>query len=85
MTFITQDVARSVVASIGGDSRAAIIDRARTMRAEIAQIFADAEHWNRVSVPRKGGAIDPDPDGKLKRLADSLDKMLAAEDKRQNV
>jgi hypothetical protein len=85
MTFINQDVARSVVASIGSNSRAAIIDRARTMRTEIAQIFADAERWNRVNVPWKGGPIDPDPDGKLKRLAEGLDKMLAAEDKRLNL
>jgi len=64
--------------------RAAIVSRARQMRREIAQIFDDAEHWNRVHVPWKGKPIDPDPDGKLQRIADGLDRMLAAEDSRPN-
>lgn len=84
MTFINQDTARSVVKSIGDDTRAEIIARARTLRAQIAQTFADAEHWNRVSVPWKGPAIDPDPDGELKRIAASIDKMLAREEQKPN-
>ena len=61
--------------------RAAIIARARKLRAEIAQTFADAEHWNRVHVPWKGKPIDPDPDGQLGRILASIDRMLAAEQK----
>ena len=61
------------------NERAAIIARARNTRAEIAQIFADADHWNRLHVPWKGKPIDPDPDGQLKRIADGLDRMLEAE------
>lgn len=38
------------------DSRAEIIARARAIRAEIDQIFADAEHWNRVQ--RMADGID---------------------------
>jgi hypothetical protein len=75
---VNQDTARSIVAAIGNDSRAAIVEKARKLRAEIAQTFADAEHWNRVNVPWKGPAIDPDPDGQLKRIADGIDRMLAA-------
>ena len=79
MTLITQETARSIVKAIGDDSRAAIIARARTLRERIAQTFADAEHWNRVNVPSRGPAIDPDPDGQLKRIADCVDRMLAKE------
>ena len=67
--------------SIGQDKRADIISRARKLRAEIAQTFADAAHWNSINVPHKGPAIDPDPDGELRRIADGLDKMLAGEKK----
>ena len=81
MTLINQDIARSAVHSIGQDKRADIISRARKLRAEIAQTFADAAHWNSINAPHKGPAIDPDPDGELRRIADGLDKMLAAETK----
>ena len=79
MTLINQDTARSVVKAIGTDSREAIIQRARDMRVNIEQIFSDAEHWNRLHVPWKGLPINPDPDGKLRRIADGIDKMLANE------
>lgn len=82
MSMINQETARSVVKSLGDDSRAAIVARARKLRGEIAQTFADAEHWNRVNVPWKGPAIDPDPDGQLKRIADGIDRMLATEARR---
>ena len=61
------------------EERAAIIGRARKLRADIAQAFADAEHWNRMHVPWKGSPIDPDPGGQLQRIADGLDRMLANE------
>ena len=79
MTLINQDTARSVVKAIGINSREAIIQRARDMQANIEQIFSDAEHWNRVNVPWKGLPINPDADGKLRRIADGIDKMLANE------
>ena len=77
MALINEDTARCIAQSIGAESRDSIILRARKLRAGIAQIFADAEHWNRVNVPWKGQAIDPDPDGQLKRIASGLDRMLA--------
>ena len=46
MTTINEDTARSVVQGICSNSRAASIARARTLRSEIAQLFADAERWN---------------------------------------
>lgn len=60
-------------------TRAQIVERGRKLRAEIAQAFADAEHWNRVHAHSGVPPIDPDPDGQLRRIADGLDRMLAAE------
>lgn len=81
MTLINQDTPRSVVHSIGKDKRADIMARARKLRAEIAQTFAEAAHWNSINVPHKGQAIDPDPDGELRRIADIIDKMLETQAK----
>ena len=67
--------------SIASDSHADLIARARKIRADIAQLFAEAGHWNRVNVPWKGPAINPDPDGQLKRLAVGLDQLLVVERK----
>lgn len=63
--------------------RQLIIDRARRLRHDIEQIFTDCASWNDNSVSRRNGAasIDPDPDGQLRRMADGLDRMLAAEAK----
>lgn len=62
-------------------TRAGIIRSARELRASIEQIFIDCASWNEHSTARKGGAesIDPDPDGRLRRIADGLDVMLAKE------
>jgi hypothetical protein len=79
VTTINEDTARSVVQGICSNSRAASIARARTLRSEIAQLFADAERWNSIHVPWKGPPIDPDPDGHLRKIADDLDRMLAAD------
>jgi hypothetical protein len=79
MTLINQDTLRSVLKSIGDDSRASIIARARKLRAEIEQAYADAAYWNSINCPHKGPPIDPDPDGKLRRIAEGIDKMLARE------
>lgn len=58
-----------------------IIANARRLRAEIDQIFTDVASWNDNSKARKDGCepIDPDPDGKLRKLADGIDEMLARE------
>jgi len=45
------------------------------MKEEINQIFYDAEHWNSNHPDEE--AINPDPDGALKRLEEGIDKMLA--------
>lgn len=60
-------------------TQAALIARAKKMRAGIQQIFDDAAHWNSVHTPWKGAPIDPDPDGELRRIADGIDRMLAAD------
>lgn len=51
-----------------------IIKRAEVLRAEISQIFLDADHWNEARTVFE--KIDPDPDGTLKNLANKLDTML---------
>lgn len=65
-------------------TRADILARARALRQEIAEIFADYQHWNDNSPSRAEGAepIDPDPDGQLRRIAEGLDRMLEREDAR---
>jgi hypothetical protein len=68
------------VGSNDGLERSSIIARAVAMRAEIQQLFDDAAHWNRVHVPWKGQPIEPDPDGRLRRIADGIDRMLAREE-----
>ena len=54
-----------------------LIQRFTKLRAEIRQLFLDIEHWNSIHPDEK--PIDPDPDGRLKRMADAIDKMLARE------
>lgn len=59
--------------------REQIIRRARELRNSIEQIFCDCNYWN-VHDRKQGEApIDPDPDGRLRLLADGLDRMLAAD------
>lgn len=79
MSITNQDTARLIVKALEGDALETIAARAREIRLSILQIFADAEHWNRFNVPWKGPAIDPDPNGQLKRMVDVIDRMLAAE------
>jgi hypothetical protein len=60
-------------------TRIALITEAKRIRAEIEQMFTDATHWS--SFVRKSGEklIDPDPDGKMRQITYSIDRMLAAE------
>ncbi|MGE3276747.1 MAG: hypothetical protein AB7O67_16670 [Vicinamibacterales bacterium] len=59
--------------------RQSIIARATTLREEIRQYFDDVAHWN-TQVRRDGDApVDPDPDGKLRRIARGIDRMLLEE------
>ena len=58
-----------------------MVRRTRRLRAEIEMIFTTAASWNDNSKARQQGAapIDPDPDGQMRRIADGLDRTLAAE------
>ena len=60
-------------------TRAQMLDHARSLRAEIDQIFTDAAVWNDFSDARRVGyaPINPDPDGQLRRIADGIDRILA--------
>jgi hypothetical protein len=60
--------------------REQIVAAARKQHAEIAQLFLDVEQYNRVHPDQP--AIDPDPDGLLRRLYDGLGRFLADEDAR---
>jgi len=63
-------------------SRREMIQKARQMRVEIEQLFLDTDHWNRNVRKASESEIDPDPDGRLKKLGASIDAMLAAENRR---
>ena len=79
VTLINQGTARSIVKGICADSREQIILQAREIRSNIAQMFSDAQHWNDVNAPWKGPPIEPDQDGKLRRIADCIDRVLKTE------
>lgn len=58
------------------DERQQFVNRAKTILAEIEQIFIDIEYWNdNVRKPHEE-PIDPDPDGMLGRLSDGLRKFI---------
>jgi len=54
-----------------------ILDRAAKLRAEIEKLFADIVAWNDHRLKDWQSEIDPDPDGNLKRIADSLERLVA--------
>jgi hypothetical protein len=60
-------------------TRTVIVGRARQLRAEIDQIFKDADYWN--AAHPNDPPIDPDPDGRLKAIAKGIDTMLAQEER----
>lgn len=59
--------------------RQRLTERAMKLRADIEQIFIDCASWNDNARKPGEALIDPDPDGKLRRMADGLDRMLSAE------
>ena len=56
--------------------RSQIVAKAERMCAEIKQIFLDYDHWNNIHPEEP---IDPDPDGKLKRMLKALEHFLRTE------
>ena len=50
-----------------------LLARREVLRAEILQVFADAEHWNRVHPDDE--QIDADPDGEFAALLQRLQGM----------
>ncbi len=61
------------------DGRLVLIQRAMRLRVEIEQVFTDCASWNDSGRQPHEPAIDCDPDGKLRRMADGLDRMLEKE------
>lgn len=69
----------TVMDSVSNLERKKIVLRAEALRESIKQHFCDIEHWN-TSVRRSDEEpIDPDPDGKLKAMLESLDDGLRRE------
>lgn len=63
-------------------NRARLVERARVLRGEIEQTFTDCAYWNDNVRKADEAPIDPDPDGRLRRMADGLDRMLEDEAQR---
>lgn len=59
--------------------RERLIRRTIRLRADIEQIFTDCASWNDNARKPHETPIDPDPDGKLRRVADGLDRTLVME------
>lgn len=60
--------------------RGILLANMRHFRAEVEQIFTDADYWNRAhpnEIP-----IDADPGGELRRIIDGIDEALLAEQER---
>lgn len=52
-------------------TRAQLVEDLRAMRENIQLAFNDAAHWNRLHPDEE--PINPDPDGKLREMADQID------------
>lgn len=61
-------------------TRATLIERNRTIKREIEEIFADAAHWN--SIHPADVPIDPDPGGQLRHAYDAVCYTLEREERR---
>jgi len=75
MKMLTQTERDELLAAM--QERAAILARARKLRADVQQAFDDAAQWNHIHPQEQ--PIDPDPDGQLARIRDGLDRMLGAQ------
>jgi hypothetical protein len=73
---------KGFVFSVDFSSRQDIVSRAMKLRVEIEQIFTDCASWNANARKPDEPLIDCDPDGELRRVADQLDRLLAAEAQR---
>ena len=60
-------------------NRLVLLTNARLMRTRIEQIVTDADHWNQ---SHPAAAMDVDPDGELRQMADELDAFLLREQPR---
>lgn len=63
--------------------RALLVKSARDLQTEINAHFTALDHWNRQVRTADEAPIDADPDGRLGRILDGLNKMLATEDGRE--
>ena len=76
-TFIRDTYVRPARNNAERHQRGMIVANCRLLRADVEQIFRDADHWNRTHPDED--AIDPDADGMLRQLADEIDALLLAE------
>ncbi|OPY78316.1 MAG: hypothetical protein A4E65_02339 [Syntrophorhabdus sp. PtaU1.Bin153] len=58
-------------------ARYQIINAAKTLLAEIKQIFLDADHWNNIHPNEE--PINPDEDGFLHHIAEILEGVVKRE------
>lgn len=60
-------------------TRLEIVNEAKRIRSECLDIINTAEHWNGSVRKPHEKAINPDPDGFLRRTITNIDAMLANE------
>ena len=64
---------------IAKQERLALVNRARALRLELDQHFADLAHWNDTIRRPDEAPLHPDPDGHLRLMARTLDRWLQQE------
>lgn len=57
-----------------------MVARMRKLKAEVDQVFIDAEHWSRINPEQE--PLNPDPDGSLAIIRANLARSLMREDSR---
>jgi hypothetical protein len=62
--------------------RASLVQRWMSLRVEVEQIFTDCASRNDNARGPHEEEIDCDPDGKLRRIADDIDRLLSKEESR---
>lgn len=65
------------------NGRDRLLARGMRLRLEIEQTFIDTAHWNDQVRRPDEDPIDPDPDGQLRKLAETLDRQFAQESARK--